>query len=62
MHLLVSEGVHVANDLSGHLASVGGPILERSLDDRHDEGQRRGVDEVYKLGVQQGLQARLGLP
>lgn len=61
MYLLVSEGVHVANDLSGHLAGVGGAILEGSLDDGHDEGQGRGVDEVDKLGVQQRLQACLGL-
>lgn len=61
MYLLVSERVHVANDLSGHLASVSGPILEGSLDDRHDEGQGRGVDEVHKLGVQQRLKAHLGL-
>lgn len=61
MYLLVSERVHVANDLSGHLASVSGPILEGSLDDRHDEGQGGGVDEVHKLGVQQRLKAHLGL-
>lgn len=61
MYLLVSEGVHVANDLSGHLACVSGAILEGSLDDGHDERQRGGVDEMYKLGVQQRLQARLSL-
>lgn len=62
MYLLVSEGVHVANDLSGHLASVRGAILEGSLNDGHDEGQWGGVNEMYKLGVQQRLQARLGPP
>lgn len=60
MYLLVSEGVHVANDLCGHLTSISGPILEGSLDDGHDEGQGGGIDEVYKLGVQQRLQASLG--
>lgn len=62
MYLLVGEGVHVADDLSGHLASVGGAILEGSLDDGHDEGQGGGVDEMYKLGVEQRLQARLSPP
>ncbi len=62
MYLLVSEGVHVANDLGSHLASVSGAILEGSLDDGHDEGQRWGVDEVDKLGVQQCLQASLSPP
>lgn len=62
MYLLVSEGVHVADDLGGHLASVSGAILEGSLDDGHDEGQGGGVDEVDELGVQQRLQARLGPP
>lgn len=61
-YLLVSEGVHVADDLSSHLASVGGAILEGSLDDGHDEGQGGGINEVYKLGVQQRLQACLGPP
>ena len=60
-YLLVSEGVHVANDLSGHLACVGGAILEGSLDDGHDEGEWGSVDEVDELGVQQCLQARLCL-
>lgn len=62
MYLLVSEGIHVANDLSGHLASVSGAILEGSLDDGHDEGQGGCVDKVDKLGVEQRLQARLGPP
>lgn len=52
MHLLVSEGVHVANNLGGHLASVSGAILEGSLDDGHDQSERGSVDEVDKLGVQ----------
>lgn len=60
VYLLVCEGVHVSNDLSGHLAGVSGAVLEGSLDDGHDEGQGGGVDEVYKLGVEQRLQARLG--
>lgn len=54
-NLLVSERVHVADDLGGHLASVGGAILKGSLDDGHDESQGGGVDEVHKLGVQQRL-------
>lgn len=62
MYLLVSEGVHVADDLSSHLAGVSRAILEGSLDDGHDEGQGWGVDEVDKLGVQQRLQTRLGPP
>ena len=62
MYLLVSEGVHVADDLSGHLASVGRAILEGSLYDGHDEGQGGRVDEVDKLGVQQRLQTRLRPP
>lgn len=62
VYLLVSERVHVSNDLSSHLASVSGAILEGSLDDGHDEGERGGVDEVHKLCVQQRLQARLGFP
>lgn len=62
VYLLVSQGVHVSDDLSRHLASVGGAILEGSLDDGHDEGQGGGVDEVDKLGVEQRLQARLGPP
>jgi hypothetical protein len=61
LYLLVGEGIHVADDLSGHLASVGGAVLEGPLDDRHDEGQGGGVDEVDKLGIQQRLQAVLGL-
>jgi len=32
--------------------------LEGSLDDGHDEGQGRGVDEVDELGLEQGGQAR----
>lgn len=62
LHLLVGQGVHVANNLGCHLARVRGPVLEGSLDDGHDEGQGRGINEVDKLGVQQGLQALLGLP
>lgn len=61
-HLLVGEGVHVADDLGGHLAGVSGAVLEGSLYDGHDEGQRGRVDEVDELGVQQRLQARLCLP
>lgn len=61
-YLLVGQGVHVANNLGCHLARVRGPVLEGSLDDGHDEGQGRGINEVDKLGVQQGLQALLGLP
>ncbi len=60
-HLLVSKWVHVSDDLRGHLACVGGPVLERSLDDGHDQSQRRSVDEVHKLGVQQRLQAVMRL-
>lgn len=59
MYLLVSEGVHVANDLSSHLASVCGAILEGSLHNGHDEGQRWSINEVDKLGVQQSLKTRL---
>lgn len=62
VYLLVCQGVHVANNLCGHLACVCGTVLEGSLDNRHDERQGRGVDEVDKLGVQQGLQALLRLP
>lgn len=61
-YLLVSERVHVPDDLSSHLASVSGSILERSLNNRHDEGQGRRVNEVDELGVQQRLKARLGFP
>lgn len=61
-HLLVGQGVHVADDLRRHLAGVGGAVLEGSLHDGHDEGQRGSVDEVDKLGVQQCLQTRLRLP
>lgn len=61
-YLLVSQGVHVANNLCCHLPSVCRAVLEGSLDYRHDERQGRGVNEVNKLGVQQGLQAFLGLP
>lgn len=60
-YLLVSKGVHVADDLSGHLASVCGAILEGSLDDGHDESQGGSIDKVDKLGVQQRLQACLRL-
>lgn len=61
-YLLVCQRVHVANNLCGHLACICGPVLEGSLDNRHDECQGRGVDEVDKFGVQQGLQALLGFP
>lgn len=61
-YLLVCQRVHVANDLGGHLPCVRGTVLEGSLDDGHDEGQGWGINEVDKLGVQQGLQALLGLP
>lgn len=61
-YLLVCQGVHVANNLGCHLPSVGGTVLEGSLDDGHDEGERRGINEVDKLCVKQGLQAFLGLP
>lgn len=60
--LLVCQGVHVANNLRSHLACVCGAVLEGSLDNGHDECQGRGVNEVDKLGVQQGLQALLSLP
>lgn len=60
-YLLVCEGIHVANNLGCHLPCVRGPVLEGSLDNGHDEGQGRGINEVDKLGVQQGLQALLGL-
>lgn len=60
MHLLVSEGIHVPYDLSGHLASVSGAVLKGSLNNGHNEGQGRGVNEVDELCVQQRLQARLG--
>lgn len=61
-YLLVCQGVHVANNLRRHLPCVCGTVLEGSLDNRHDERQGRGINEVNKLGVQQGLQAFLGLP
>lgn len=61
-YLLVCQGVHVANNLGCHLPSVCGTVLEGSLDDGHDEGEGRGINKVDKLGVQQGLQALLGLP
>lgn len=61
-YLLVCQGVHVANNLCCHLPCVCGTVLKGSLDNRHDERQGRGVDEVNKLGVQQGLQAFLSLP
>lgn len=61
-YLLVCQGVHVADNLCCHLACVCGAVLEGSLDDGHDERQGRGVNEVNKFGVQQGLQALLGLP
>lgn len=60
-YLLVSKRVHVSNDLRGHLACVGGSVLERSLDDGHYQSQRRSIDEVHKLGVQQRLQAVMRL-
>lgn len=54
-YLLVCQRVHVANDLRCHLACVRGAVLEGSLDNGHDERQGWGVNEVNKLGVQQGL-------
>lgn len=59
-YLLVSKGVHIANNLSGHLASVSGTILEGSLDDGHDQSEGRGINEMYKFGVQKGLKTCLG--
>lgn len=50
-YLLVCQGVHVANNLGCHLPRVGGTVLEGPLDDGHDEGQGRGINEVDKLGV-----------
>lgn len=61
-YLLVCQGVHVANNLCCHLPRVRGTVLKGSLDNRHDERQGRGINEVNKLGVQQGLQAFLSLP
>lgn len=61
VYLLVSEGVHVANDLGGHLASVSGAILESSLNNGHDQSEGGSINEVDKLGVQQCLEAGLGL-
>ena len=43
------------------LPCLGAPVLERALHHGHDESQRRGVDEVDKLGVQEGLEAVAGL-
>lgn len=60
VYLLVSEGVHVANDLGGHLASVSGAILESSLNNGHDQSKGGRIDEVDKLRVQQRLEAGLG--
>lgn len=62
LYLLVSQGVHVANNLCCHLPCVCRTVLEGSLDNRHDERQGWGINKVNKLGVQQGLQALLGLP
>lgn len=62
VYLLVGEGVHVADDLGGHLSRVGGSVLESSLDNGHDEGQGGGIDEVDKFCIQQCLQAVLGPP
>lgn len=62
VHLLVSQGVHVADDLSRHFPRVSGTILEGSLDDGHDQSQGGGVNEVDKLSVQQGLQTCLSPP
>lgn len=61
-YLLVCQGVHVANNLGCHLPRVRGTVLEGSLDNGHDEGQGWGINEVDKLGIQQSLQAFLGLP
>lgn len=56
--LLVGERVHVADDLRGHLARLGAAVEEGALHHGHDERQRRRVDEVHELRVQQRLQAR----
>lgn len=48
--LLICQGIHVANNLGGHFPGLCGPVLERALNHRHDEGQGRGVNEVDKLG------------
>ncbi len=54
--LLLGQRVHVADDLGGHLAGLGRTVLERPLNDGHDEGEGRGVDGVHKLGVEQGVE------
>lgn len=61
-NLLISQRVHIADDLCGHLSGLSSSVLERPLHHRHDEGQGRGVDKVHKLGLQQGLQAGGRLP
>lgn len=61
-YLLVCQRVHVADNLCCHLPCVCGAVLEGSLDNRHDKRQGWGINEVNKFGVQQGLQAFLGLP
>ena len=56
-HLLVGQGVHVAYDLGSHLACLGRSTQERALHHGHDKGERRRVDEVDKLSLQEALQA-----
>ena len=55
IYLLISEGIHIAYDLSCHLPCLGRSVLERSLDNRHYQGKRWCVDKVHKLCFKQGL-------
>lgn len=60
-YLLISQGVHIPNNLCSHFPGVCGTILKGSLNNGHDEGQRWCINEMDKFGIQQGLQALLGL-
>lgn len=55
-HLLISQRIHVANDLGSHLSRLRSSVLECSLHNWHHEGKRWCIDEMNEFSVQQFTQ------
>ena len=51
--------VHVANDLCRGLFESCAAVGERTLENGHDEGERRGVDDVDERRFEQHAEALL---
>lgn len=52
---MLCEIVNIGNNLGGYSSRLTVPVLERAADDRHQEGQRRGINVVDEFGIEDSL-------